>query len=389
MESIDRRHFMKVVAATPMLGMADGVASVEGYDPGELESQQKLVKFYGDGLSLSPAEYIHVLQSIMEDKDIQADYYSRGGVVEELEVKMAAALGKERAIYFPTGTLANQIAVRNLAGNRSRVIVQNLSHIYNDSGDCLQQLSQLNLVPLAPETATFTLEDVKAVMERTDSGRVTTGIGVIVIESPVRRRLGELFDYEEMKNICSFAREQGVKTHLDGARIYMASAYTGISPKEYASHFDTIYVSLWKYFNAGAGAILAGSNEVIDQMYHTRRLFGGGLPEAWPYAAVVLHYLDGFEAELSRAVETAEAFFALLEKDSSFGIEKVPNGSNRVKVIVKGTNLQRFREKLKSKGILLPGPNEELGGFVVNVNPTLNRTNAATLADLFKESMPT
>ena len=387
MESIDRRHFMKVVAATPMLGVADGVASVERSEPSELESQQKLVKLYGDGLSLSPEEYIHVLQSIVKDKGIQADYYSRGGAVEELEVKMAAALGKERAIYFPTGTLANQIAVRNLAGDRTRAIVQNLSHLYNDSGDCLQQLSQLNLVPLAPDTATFTLEDVKKVMERTGSGRVTTGVGVIVIESPVRRLLGELFDYEEMKSICAFAREKGVKTHLDGARVYMASGYTGISPKEYASHFDTIYVSLWKYFNAGAGAILAGSKDVIDEMYHTRRMFGGGLPEAWPYAAVVLHYLDGFEAEFRRAVETAEAFFALLKKDSSFEVVKVPNGSNLLKVIVKGTNLQSFREKLKSKGVLLRSPNEELGGFVVNVNPTMNRTNAETLADLFKESV--
>jgi len=387
MESIDRRHFMKVVAATPMLGVAGGVASAEGYESSEIESQQKLVKLYGDGLSLSPAEYLHVLQSIMEDRGIEADYYSLGGVVEELEVKMAAALGKERAIYFPTGTLANQIAVRNLAGDRTRAIVQNLSHIYNDSGDCLQQLSQLNLVPLAPDAATFTREDVKKVLERTGSGRVTTGVGVIVIESPVRRLLGELFDYEEMKNICSFAKEKGVKTHLDGARVYMASGYTGISPKEYASHFDTIYVSLWKYFNAGAGAILAGSKDVIDEMYHTRRMFGGGLPEAWPYAAVVLHYLDGFEAEFRRAVETAEAFFALLKKDTSFEVVKVPNGSNLVKVIVKGTNLQSFREKLKSKGVLLRSPNEELGGFVVNVNPTMNRTNAETLADLFKESV--
>ena len=388
MESIDRRHFTKVVAATPMLGVADGVASAEeGYEPSALESQQKLVKLSGDGLSLSPAEYLHVLQSIMEDRGIEADYYSLGGVVEELEVKMAAALGKERAIYFPTGTLANQIAVRNLAGDRTRAIVQNLSHLYNDSGDCLQQLSQLNLVPLAPDAATFTREDVKKVLERTGSGRVTTGVGVIVIESPVRRLLGELFDYEEMKNICSFAKEKGVKTHLDGARVYMASGYTGISPKEYASHFDTIYVSLWKYFNAGAGAILAGSKDVIDEMYHTRRMFGGGLPEAWPYAAVVLHYLDGFEAEFRRAVETAEAFFALLKKDTSFEVVKVPNGSNLVKVIVKGTNLQSFREKLKSKGVLLRSPNEELGGFVVNVNPTMNRTNAETLADLFKESV--
>ncbi len=80
--------------------------------------------------------YVDLLQKIIEEKGIEADSYSRGGVVEELETKMAEALGKQRAIYFPTGTLANHIAVRELAMDSTRVIVPHDSHLYNDSGDC-------------------------------------------------------------------------------------------------------------------------------------------------------------------------------------------------------------------------------------------------------------
>ena len=234
------------------------------------------------------------------------------------------------------------------------MLVPKESHIYNDSGYCVQQLSQLNLIPMASETATFTLEDVKKIVERTDSGRVTTGVGAIVIESPVRRKLGEMFDYQEMKRICAFARTSGIGTHLDGARLYMASGYTGISPMEYASHFDTVYVSLWKYFNAGSGAILAGSRELIDPLYHTRRMFGGGLPGAWPFAAVALHYFEGFEAGYREAIRTADAFFSLLKQSAAFDVVKMPNGSNIFRLVVKGTEPETFRANLRAKGVALP-----------------------------------
>ncbi len=254
MDPAGRRTFMKVMTAIPFLGARFSSAAVA----------ETRVKLFGDGLSLAPKEYVDLLQKIIEEKDIEADSYSRGGVVEELENKMAQALGKERAIYFPTGTLANHIAVRELAADRARVIVPYDSHLYNDSGDCAQQLSQLNLVPLVSKTATFTLEQVRQVVERTSSGRVTTGVGAIVIESPVRRKLGEMFDYGEMQKICSFARDNGIKTHLDGARLYMASGYTGISPKQHASHFDTVYVFDLEVFQLGFWGD-PGRSERIDR----------------------------------------------------------------------------------------------------------------------------
>ncbi len=90
----------------------------------EVEELQRIVKLSGDGQSMTPREYAHFLSQILSEGEIEADYYSNGGVVEELENRMAQLLGKERAVLLPTGTLANHLAVRIQAGQRTRVLVQ-------------------------------------------------------------------------------------------------------------------------------------------------------------------------------------------------------------------------------------------------------------------------
>lgn len=120
------------------------------------------------------------------------DNYSIGGCVEELEIKFAKLLGKETAVFMPTGTLANHLAIRSLSGNNKRVIVQQESHVYNDTGDGTQVLSNLNLIPVGTNKASFTVEEVDSVVKKSESGRVAAKVGVISIESPVRRKQGEV-----------------------------------------------------------------------------------------------------------------------------------------------------------------------------------------------------
>src|SRR5262249_28606870 len=149
------------------------------------------------GLALSPGEYSDLLVRIGAGGGIAADEFSREGVVAELEDRIAALLGKETAIFLPSGTLANHLALRLLAKRGRRIIVQRESHIYNDSGDCVQELSGLTLIPLAPERASFSLADVEGEVTRAEDGRVSTPVGVISIECPVRRVRGEVFDFAE------------------------------------------------------------------------------------------------------------------------------------------------------------------------------------------------
>jgi threonine aldolase len=354
-----------------------------------VDELQRIVKLWGDGQSLTPPEYCDVLSRILSERGIEADYYSNGGVVEELEKGMARILGKERAVFLATGTLANHLALRVQAEERTRVLIQGESHIYSDSGDCAQVLSNLNLIPMESRDGTFTLEDVQRALNRADGGRVQTGVGVISIESPIRRRLGTLFDYEEMRRICAFARSEGIATHLDGARIFMASGYTGISPAEYAAHFDTVYVSMWKYFNACSGAILAGPSAILDNLYHPRRMFGGALPGAWPLASVALHFLEGFEDRFAAGVAAGRELIPALHAIPGLRVEEIPNGSNICKLYVDSGDPDRLRENLRARGVQLSAPSPNFGGFVLIVNETLARRPVAETVRAFEEAVGT
>ncbi|NES76180.1 MULTISPECIES: low specificity L-threonine aldolase [Okeania] len=353
----------------------------------DLVNSDKSIRFTADGIEMSPLAYSQLLYKLTKSRNIERDVYSLGGIISEFEAKFADLLGKETAVMMPSGTLSNQIAIRELANNKGRVLVQKESHIYNDSGDCLQTLSRLNLIPLAPDRATFTLDDVKQVIDKAKTGKVVTEVGVISIESPVRRKYNEIFNFEEMKKISTFAKDQGIRLHLDGARLFIASTFSGISPKEYASLFDTVYVSLFKYFNAGFGAILACSNEFAKDLYHVRRMFGGNIFQMWPSAVIALNFLDTFMDELRMAIKLADDFFDLIHKNSSFKVEKIPNGSNVFKLHVSDVDLDKFRDTLEKKNVYLPEPEPDSNTFLLRINVTLNRISADRLAQIFIESL--
>ena len=339
----------------------------------------------GDGVPHTPAEYAALLARLTQGGGVEPDSYSQHGAVEKLEERMAALLGKETAVWLPTGTLANHLAVRMLAGERRRVLVQAESHLFNDCGDCAQTLSGLTMVPLAPGKATFTAADVERAAYDAQSGRVATPIGAIQIETPVRRRRGERFDFEQMKGVAAWARAHKVGLHLDGARLYLESVYTGRPIKEYTALFDTVYMSLYKYFNAGSGAVLAGPKSLLADLFHTRRMFGGGMAHVWPYAAIALHYVEGFEARFRRGVETSEAVIQALGRDSNFAVERVGNGTNIFRMRVFNVNAPVYQMRLEAAGVTVAAP--EGDWFGVQVNETWGRVAAAEIAGRFVQAL--
>jgi threonine aldolase len=370
---LDRREFVKMAA------MAGGVAAGPAFAPGT-DNSRPPVDFTGDGIPLTPPDFAALLARLT--KGDAEDDYSRGGAVAALESQFAHLLGKEAAVFMPTGTLANHLAVRALCGPRRRVVVQETSHLYNDSGDCAQQLSQLNLIPLQPAKATFSREDVERVLERTATSRVATAVGAIAIESPVRRQRGEVFDFEAMRQVSALARERGIGLHLDGARLFVAAAYSGRPLANYTALFDTVYVSLWKCFNSGSGAILAGPKALLADMYHVRRMFGGALWNAWPFAVVAAHYAEGYLERLTAAVRGTETLLTALASLPGLEVVRVPNGTSVCRVNLLGGNPARFRERLRADGISLAEPDGS--GFWLRVNETAGRRPAPELIAAFR-----
>lgn len=323
------------------------------------------VHLSGDGVPLTPRERAELLVKLTTERDIAMDTYSQGGVVTELERRMAESLGKECAVFIPTGTLANHLGVRLLANGR-KVLVQRESHLYRDEGDCAQQLSNLNLVPLS-----ITLDEVKDEVERAGQGRVAAPVGAISIETPIRRANGQVVPFPVMESICTYARSQGMGLHLDGSRLFLASPYTGIPVRRYAALFDTVYVSTWKYFNANFGAILAGPEKLLKDLYHQRRMFGGGIPHAWAEAAVTLHYFEGFEQRFSQAVRNAEKLLR------SVNARRVENGTN-----IAFLRTPARHKELRAAGIVIDSPrgNE----VAIRTNETLLRRAPDELAELLR-----
>lgn len=380
--NVSRRGFVGTLGATVGAGCLPYVPVFAN----TLVEPDKVVHTSGDGIGITPREYAVLLNRLCQGRDVADDNYLLGGEVEAFERHWATLLGKETAVFMPSGTLANQLALRALAGTKRRVIVPDVSHIYNDTGDACQTLSGLTLMPLAPGRPTFTTADVEAVLTRTAGGRVATDVGAIVIESPIRRLSGQMFDWEDAKRIAALARDKGIAMHLDGARLFIASAYTGISPAEYAAQFDTVYVSLWKYFNCGIGAILAGPKRALDGMFHVRRMFGGNLATGWNAALVARHFMDGFEDRLKSAVNVSEAFYSAMAKHPRIAIERIPNGTNLTRVTFKSVNAAGVAKRLAERGIAISAPS---GAATVTfgVNETWNRMTAADLVRAFEQSL--
>jgi threonine aldolase len=226
------------------------------------------------------------------------DSYGDGAIVRECEVALASTLGKERAVLFATGTLANLVALDRLCPPHARrVLLHPDSHILNDTGDSLAADGGLTAIVAASSGAGFGPDALGVAFAGARAGKVRQGIGAVAIETPVRRRHGEIFPRAEFDAVIAAAKGAGAALHLDGARLPIAAAAQGVSMAAFAAPFDTVYLSLWKMLGLPFGAVLAGPAAVLDGVEHDRRRRGGALAQFWPLASVVLAELPRLESD--------------------------------------------------------------------------------------------
>jgi threonine aldolase len=335
----------------------------------------------------TPRTYAAYLDKLTEKHSDLKDRYGVGGAVEGLEQTFATLTGKERALYLPSGTMANQLAIHVLSNHTSKVLVQELSHVFRDEADAAQVVHGKRLVPLAPGRGCFTARELEEAVHEVQRGEAfRTQIGAMSIENPVRRAEGEVFEINELRRVCAFARENNISLHLDGARLHLASEYSGVAVDEYAALFDTVYISLYKYLRAPAGAVLCGPETVIERVAHLRKMHGGDMYQNWPYAAVALHFLDGFVDRFARARAKADELFTMLEATGRFEVRQVPNGSNIFRLGIGAVDEKRFREHLSENGNVKVAGSRDDGFIRLNINETQLSVSNETLAEAFEEA---
>jgi threonine aldolase len=267
--------------------------------------------------------------------------------------------------------------------------VQDTSHVYRDEADAAQSVYQKRLMPLAKDEPFFTAQQLQSAVEAIPYEEVfKTGIGAVSIENPVRRSGGRMVPVEELRKISTYCRTNNIKLHLDGARIYMASAWSGISVKEYASLFDTVYISLYKYFGAAGGAVLCGDKAVIDKMTHLIKVHGGSMYGNWANTAMALYRLEGFETRLKNTVQKAHELFDALNKISGITIKALPGGTNIYSLALSAkTNGAKMRTTLNTTYNIRIGQLNDKNEGSLTVNETLLYQNNNYIIDAFKKSM--
>jgi threonine aldolase len=210
--------------------------------------------------------------------ETEVDRYGEGGVVEELETEVASLLGKPAAVFLPSGTMAQQIALRIHADRRGRrtILFHPVCHIDVHEGRGYERLHGLVGRPTGDEYRLLTLDDLREVAEPPAG---------LVLELPQRDIGGQLPEWDELQAQVGWARERGAATHLDGARLWECGPAYERPLNEIAALFDTVYVSFYKKIGGLSGCCLAGPEDIAAEVREWRRRHGGTLFALWPYAA--------------------------------------------------------------------------------------------------------
>lgn len=252
---------------------------------------------------------VGVLQQVFAEVDPNqaSDHYGTGEIIARFEQKLAQELGMEDAIFFPSGTMAQQIALRIWADETKnrRVAYHPLCHLEIHEQDGLKELHHLEPILIGESDRLMMFEEVQALPD----------VACLLIELPQRELGGYLPSFDELEQISQLCRERGIRLHLDGARLFETLPYYEKTAAEVCALFDSVYVSFYKGIGGIAGAILAGPKPFCAEARVWKRRYGGDLIGLYPYIIPADYYYelrkDRMASYYEQAKELARRFNAL------------------------------------------------------------------------------
>ena len=226
------------------------------------------------------------MRKVMYEAEVGDDVFKEDPTVNKLEEYVADLLGKEAALFVPSGVMGNQICLNVLTEPGDEVICDREAHIFNYESGSPARLSGIQIYPLDGKNGSLTAEQVEPYIRTTAYHMPRTK--VIEVENTHNRAGGTIWPIENIVSLKNLAKKHNLYYHLDGARIWNACIETKITPKEYTSYFDTVSCCFSKGLGAPIGSAIAGSSGFIQEAYRTRKAWGGGMRQAGLLAAAAL-----------------------------------------------------------------------------------------------------
>jgi threonine aldolase len=230
------------------------------------------------------------MRRAMMEAPLGDDVLGDDPTVIALQDKVAALLGKEAACFVPSGTMANQAAIRALTEPGDEIICHRDSHIIHYETGAPAVISGCMIAPAEGPRGRFTLESLDALVRPDNIHAARTRL--LVIENTHNRGGGSVWPMDQLVALTRRAKDLGMKRHLDGARLWNAAVASGIAPREYAKHFDTVSTCFSKGLGAPVGSAVAGDAPTIARVARIRKMLGGAMRQSGLLAAAAIHALD-------------------------------------------------------------------------------------------------
>ena len=291
------------------------------------------------------------MRRAMAEAEVGDDVYGEDPTVNRLEARMADRLGMEAALFVPSGTMANQICLHVLTDPGDEVLLDRSSHIFNYETGAAGLLSGVQLNPLDGTNGLLSAAQVEAAI-RPDMP-VFPPTRLVCIENTANKAGGVIYPLERIHAIADVVRTHDLRFHLDGARLWNASAATGVAEREYAAPFDTVWVALSKGLGCPAGSIIASDSDTIDAARTARKRFGGGMRQAGILAAAGLYALDHHRPHLADDHAKARRFAEAVAELPAFTIDLGTVETNIVIFDMVDSTAQSVLEAMKTDGVLL------------------------------------
>jgi threonine aldolase len=326
------------------------------------------------------------MRRVMAEAEVGDDVYGEDPTVNRLQEKAAEITGTEAALFVPSGTMGNQVAIAVHTRPGQEVIVEATSHIYNVEMATMARFSGVQPRVVFGERGVFSAEQVRHAIRPKLYYLAQTGL--VCLENTHNAAGGRIWPLSVAREILEVAHAHGIPVHLDGARIFNASVATGIPVSELVLGFDSVMFCLSKGLGCPVGSLLCGSREFIEEARRVRKALGGGMRQAGILAAAGLYALEHHVERLAEDHENARILAQGLSEIPCLSV--TPPETNIVMVeILRGPTAAELAERLKRRGVLVApaGAGTEARKLRLVTHLDVSREDILRTIDLFWEEL--